>query len=271
MRGWTDWFGSPPGIARRLAFATVAGVFLGLIGPFGSYDAPASVRIASWTASFWVGSLILSLAIRAAFIAERRTALPVWFTLSAATLVAAAPLSAAAWAIFRITSRRSPSSTALEFYLQTLAITAPLAFGYLALSRLVARAVPDGPSTRDGLAAVETAASSTGTPFLDRLPPRLGRDLLALQMEDHYVRAHTAHGSDLVLIPLRQAVEELSDVEGLRVHRSWWVARSAVAGARWEGRNLRLRLTGGVEAPVARSSVAELRAAGWLPAELATD
>ena len=67
------------------------------------------------------------------------------------------------------------------------------------------------------------------TLFLDRMPPRVGRELLALQMEDHYVRAHTEHGSALILMSLKEAIAELGDAEGMQVHRSWWVARGAVA------------------------------------------
>jgi DNA-binding LytR/AlgR family response regulator len=100
--------------------------------------------------------------------------------------------------------------------------------------------------------------------FLAALPPRLGRDLLCLQMEDHYLRVHTALGSDLVLTPLKDALAELTGVEGLQVHRSWWVARAAVAGSVSEGRNLRLKLVNGLAVPVARASVARLRASGWL-------
>jgi hypothetical protein len=106
-----------------------------------------------------------------------------------------------------------------------------------------------------------------GDGFLDRLPPRLGRDLICLQMEDHYVRAHTAKGSDLVLTPLKDAIAELADTDGLQVHRSWWVARSAVVEPVASGRKISLRLTNGLEVPVSRASVAKLRAAGWLPAE----
>ena len=83
-------------------------------------------------------------------------------------------------------------------------------------------------------------------------------------MEDHYVRIHTPHGSTLVLSPLGRAIEAIGDLEGLQVHRSWWVARHAVEVAVYEGRNLKLRLTGGIEAPVARNQVARLKAAGWL-------
>lgn len=83
-------------------------------------------------------------------------------------------------------------------------------------------------------------------------------------MEDHYVRVHTAHGSALVLMSLSQAITGLKDVEGVQTHRSWWVARSAITGMVEDGRNLRLRLDGGLEAPVSRARVGLLRDAGWL-------
>ncbi|MFT4251060.1 MAG: LytTR family transcriptional regulator DNA-binding domain-containing protein, partial [Caulobacter sp.] len=53
----------------------------------------------------------------------------------------------------------------------------------------------------------------------------------------------------------------------LQVHRSWWVARRAVARVERDGRNLRLRLVDGEAAPIARAAVARLRAAGWLADE----
>ena len=83
-------------------------------------------------------------------------------------------------------------------------------------------------------------------------------------MEDHYIRLHTVGGSVLVLMPLSQAMKELGDLDGLKVHRSWWVARHAVTGVVEDGRNLRLRLKGGLEAPVSRTNVVRLRQAGWL-------
>jgi DNA-binding LytR/AlgR family response regulator len=56
----------------------------------------------------------------------------------------------------------------------------------------------------------------------------------------------------------------LKDVEGEQTHRSWWMARSAVEGVVEDGRNLRLKLTGGLEAPVSRANVGRLRTQGWL-------
>jgi DNA-binding LytR/AlgR family response regulator len=75
------------------------------------------------------------------------------------------------------------------------------------------------------------------------------------------VRAHTDLGSDLILTPLRAAMAE---IDGLQVHRSWWVARSAVTAALVDGRKHSLRLTNGLDVPVSRASVAKLRALGWL-------
>ena len=82
-------------------------------------------------------------------------------------------------------------------------------------------------------------------------------------MEDHYVRAHTMLGSDLVLLRLRDALGELDGIEGAQVHRSWWVARDAVEGVERDGRSVRLVLPRGIAAPVARSRMAELTKAGW--------
>lgn len=93
--------------------------------------------------------------------------------------------------------------------------------------------------------------------------PSLPATLIALQMEDHYVRVHSIDGSELRLMPLGHAIAA-AKVEGLQVHRSWWVARSAVAAVEGNPRSMRLRLTNGIVAPVARSAVARLRAAGWI-------
>ena len=100
--------------------------------------------------------------------------------------------------------------------------------------------------------------------FLDRLPPRLrGATLYAVEAEDHYLRVHTAKGSDLILFRFSDALGELAGLDGAQTHRSWWVARDAVrAVARGDGRAT-LTLDGGLKAPVSRAHAPALRAAGW--------
>lgn len=90
----------------------------------------------------------------------------------------------------------------------------------------------------------------------------LGGDVLALQMEDHYVRVHRPAGTELILMPLGRAIEAMQ-VEGLRTHRSWWVASHAVAAVEGNARSMRPRLSNGVVAAVARSAVIHLKTAGW--------
>ena len=110
-------------------------------------------------------------------------------------------------------------------------------------------------ATRGYDAKAEKPEVETADPR-DRLPPRLGRTVLCWQMEDNYVRVHTPQGSALVLMSLSQAMAVLEDLEGAQTHRSWWVAREGVAE---DGRNMRLRLSGGLEAPVSRARVGALR------------
>jgi DNA-binding LytR/AlgR family response regulator len=274
-------FGAPREWARDLAIATGIGAFLGVIGPFGSFNGGSlELRLFYWIANLWIGFVLLSIIVRLSLRAGTRLDLPVWFALPVGVAIGALPLGAtvAVFSALAWPPNHGRIADFLAWYGQTLAISEPCAFGYFYLTgnrdrysamydqgRRAAREAGSS-AAAETVPAPEALAKSTYSPFLGRLPTRLGRDVLCLQMEDHYVRVHTLKGSDLVLIPLKQAVAELSAVEGLQVHRSWWVARAATTGAINEGRNLKLRLSNGMEVPVARAAIARLRASGWLEA-----
>ena len=83
-------------------------------------------------------------------------------------------------------------------------------------------------------------------------------------MEDHYVRVIAADCSEMLLMPLAEAIELMPQEAGAQVHRSWWVARGAITGHRRAGRDIRLELSTGLDLPVSRSMVKPLRDAGWL-------
>ena len=102
-----------------------------------------------------------------------------------------------------------------------------------------------------------------GPDFFRRIPPALGRDLLALEMEDHYLRIHTAVGSDLILLRMRDALGELGPKRGRQVHRSWWVADGAVEGAE-RGAKPMLVLRNGLKVPVSKSFRDQAKEMGWL-------
>lgn len=93
--------------------------------------------------------------------------------------------------------------------------------------------------------------------------------ILALSVEDHYTRVHAFDRSEMVLMPLSEAVTLMPEGEGRQVHRSWWAAREAVMSHKREGRDIRLILRNELEVPVSRAQVKPLRDDGWLsPAPL---
>jgi hypothetical protein len=87
--------------------------------------------------------------------------------------------------------------------------------------------------------------------------------LIAIEAEDHYVRVHTHTGSELVSMRFSEAIEELAQAHGYRLHRSWWVSAEAIENVRWKRGTGEARLTGGLVAPVSRSCAGTLKQAGW--------
>ncbi|MDJ0910200.1 MAG: LytTR family DNA-binding domain-containing protein [Woeseiaceae bacterium] len=100
--------------------------------------------------------------------------------------------------------------------------------------------------------------------FLGRSSGLAVDDVLALQAEEHYVRIHTESGAELVHYRFGDAVEEMPAELGLRVHRSWWVAGSAVRSAKRGSRRWQLNLVSDVAVPVSDSYVKAVRERGWL-------
>jgi hypothetical protein len=248
------WLNTPRLWAIDLAAGAVAGIVLGVVGPFGSFfNDTLPVRLAYWMAVCLLSAIGVGLAVRLVWPLARRRGVAAWMWIPIVAALVSAPLGLAARLIAVALWPGIPQAVGrIEWYGQTLLIELVYMSLYVA-AHARANAGAEAAKAREG-----------GARILDHLPPRLGRDLLCLQMEDHYVRLHTIEGSVLVLSPLARAIEQVGDLEGLRVHRSWWVARHAVRGVTQDGRNLRLLLTSGLEAPVARAKVAELKAAGWL-------
>ncbi len=266
--------GTPREWAKDLAAATIIGVFLGVIGPFGSfYGGRIELRLVYWVADVWMGLIVLATVTRLAIRIAGRLDVPVWFALATGIALGSFPLGAmiALFSAWFWPGNHGHISPFFIWYGQTLAIAEPCTFAYYFIGRRVGLypdrpdvAAPDRPGPASPPASTEEASEGLGAPLLDRLPPRLGRNLLCLQMEDHYVRVHTDRGSELVLMPLKAAMAEVQGIDGMQVHRSWWVARAAVVETVQQGRNLGLRLSNGIQAPVSRSFVAALRANRWL-------
>ena len=121
-------------------------------------------------------------------------------------------------------------------------------------------APPDGTAAAPVVAPAPAAAAEHAAWFFERLPVRLGRDIVCLRVSGHYLEVVTSEGSCLVLLPLSDAVKALGDL-GMQVHRSHWVAYRHVLGMIRRGHRTLLQVTGEREVPVSRSRVAEVRQA----------
>ena len=239
--------------AVDFAVAVTIGLFVGVIGPYGSYlNGAPWPRIFHFVVCFCVGTLIFGVLQRLAVAGAERWKLPVWPVIVVALLVGCVPLALfISWLATTLWPFLRDKIGPLEWYAQCVFLSGPV------LSFVV---------VRRALKARPRSVVVLEVPSPMPVAPPVPGEVLCLRMEDHYVRVHTLNGSRLVPGPFERVIAGV-DREGMRVHRSWWVARAAVTGVVADGRNLRLTLRGDLTAPISRASVAKLREAGWLAAE----
>lgn len=99
--------------------------------------------------------------------------------------------------------------------------------------------------------------------ILARLSPKLQGDLLALTVRDHYVVVKTRAGTDSLLMRFADAIAEAAPVAGVQIHRSHWVAWSAIDAVERDGAKVFVRI-GETRFPVSRSYRPLLQARGLL-------
>lgn len=97
-------------------------------------------------------------------------------------------------------------------------------------------------------------------PFLKRLPLDLGREIISLTTQDHYVEVTTKQGTALVLIRFQDALQELGSYGGVQIHRSHWVALEALQRTKRQQGKLVAELVDGRSLPVSRTYAQSVRA-----------
>jgi len=241
------------GLKRGLGIAAAAGVVLALTGAFGTVEAPLWQRLAYWVPVMLAGAgwgHVCSRLIDRWIDMDERP----WLTVAALSAAITGPVSLLVWIVTGMVFEGRPYPiTTLPFMVgPVLTITAVMS----AINVFLGKAQP--------VQTHAAVAGSTPSRFPDRLPPKLrGAAIHAVQAEDHYLRIHTERGSDLILMRLSDALDELAGLEGAQTHRSWWVAKGAVRDvSRGDGRAT-LSLDGGLTAPVSRRYARALREAGW--------
>jgi DNA-binding LytR/AlgR family response regulator len=251
-----------------LVFVIVV-VLFAVTGPFGTFDRlPFHARLGYWlsihalaflTAIFCSLFFNIMLADRVASVSARIiigaafAALPIGFIVMALTaLFLGADISLATYGINLVNA--VPVSIAVSLIV------------HFALDGTDADPQPQAAAQgATAIRATETGFQDARPRLLDRIPLTKRGVLIRLEVEDHYVRAITDKGSEMLLMRLADAIAEAGD--GRQAHRSHWVS---VAGAqaleREAGKNGRLFLhcADGARVPVSRGHAAAIQ--DWMRA-----
>jgi hypothetical protein len=261
------------------ALLLVSGV-LGFLGPFGTYLTGDLVsRAVSW-AMLLFGAYVLA-----------RPTMELWRWTARATRLPQAPLVfwgmilssvpiALIWkvsgadgasliggyaSVFSFTVLCSLLVMAVAWWAERAEASLLRYYGGAWAPEVAAPSLADGQPLGDTTAKASTPVRPVHPRLRARLSPGFTGDILALESEDHYVRVHGMRGSELLLIRLRDAIAEMDGLPGEQTHRSWWVARGAVADVHARGRGCEIKLTNGERALVARDSVDRLTRSRFLP------
>jgi len=255
-------------ISVEILIMAVIGLVLGLLGPFGSYEMPTALRLVYWIGFILIGYAIFRPIIRVADWLHEMTPVPFAAAIAMAVAVAALPLTFLIG--FAINGMTLDGVMMRSGFALLYAQCAGVGIAIFLLMRMVfpvsGQSEPFVEVTETVRADIATdgPASPSRSKLHDRLPVGFPDEIIALGVEDHYVRVHSAQRSEMLLMRLRDAITELDGIEAMQVHRSWWVAGSAIKQTKKQGRNLRIVLNNGLEVPVSRAYVAALKKSGWI-------
>ncbi len=231
------------GSARNLGLLLFVALFAGFAGPFGTYEAfTAPERFLFW-AIVVVGTAIAGHVTGTA--ADYLIARWNWHTiarLSVASGITAFPVSAVVALVLVAFGRWPGSGDLVTLYVQCFGVVGALSFLEHVFER---KTEQEPPAPRPKL--------------LERLPQAKRGRLIRLVAQDHYVAVTTTAGDTLLAMRFRDAVAEAASVPGLQVHRSHWVAVSAVSGRCRTNGKAGLRLRDGSIVPIGRKFVPALR------------
>ncbi len=245
----TEWL-------RTYLIALGIGALLGVTGASGTGTLPMIRRM-----GFWLVVMLAGTAVAQATNAwlDRKLRLRLWQEIIVMTVAITPPITVLVWLAAAVTEGVMPNVKVLPFYVPpVILVSACMSVLHATVNRVPLQSHVH----------VETPAETKSVPG-EALRARLDfkfrqATIFALSAEDHYLRIHTSAGETLILMRLYDAVRELDGIEGSQVHRSWWVARDAVADiARGDGK-LDLVLKSGLRAPVSRRYQKALKTDGWL-------
>ncbi|MGL1919728.1 MAG: LytTR family transcriptional regulator [Hyphomicrobiales bacterium] len=111
----------------------------------------------------------------------------------------------------------------------------------------------------------QKTAAKTATPSPHFLK-NISGDLLYIKSEDHYLRIQTTTENKLILYKLSDAIKQLdeSHIEGMIIHRSHWVVKSAIKTHKKDGRKNSLILSNDDVLPISATHLKNLKSQGYV-------
>ena len=242
---------------RKLAMWAILSVIVSIAGPFGTFGGMAwPLRM-----GYWAALIGLSIPVHAAIrllIDHRLAALGFWTRSALMGLVFSGVFTPMVWLLTQPLQHRG--------MVELVPVWVMLLVNLLASGLIRAVQGLWGHELTGPPGVVPVMPLPAMPPVLvpmpdDIAPPRLLQRLdqgkrgavQHLSVRDHYVVVQTDLGQSTLLMRFADALAELDGIDGMRVHRSHWVARGAVAGQERIGGKLHLRLCDGKLVPVSRS------------------
>jgi DNA-binding LytR/AlgR family response regulator len=238
-------------LAIDLLLFAVLGLTMAVLGPYRTLDNPPLLRTGYWVLAVVAGGAV-GLLVDATLGPKVRG---FWLRIATVSLAMTPPVTLIVWGLNYAMLGLPVRPTLLWMLAWQVLVSATL---IMALRALLWRRVVE---TRT---VVVPPLPEAGRALRQRLSAkRRAARLIALEAEDHYVRIHTDAGSELIAMRFSEALAELGQAHGYRLHRSWWAAGDAIEAVRWKRGGGEARLGGELTAPVSRSCAAALKEAGW--------
>jgi len=219
-----------------------------VVGPFGTYeDLTLSERFVFWCVVMGGVGFFMHIGIT---LALNSPYLEVWPRLICVLLgaaVAAVPSAAVvefANEVFRPSGVRL--STLIRIWMQVTVVGT-----VIGMVEYIDWRAPTAPAA---------VAAPRQTRFHKRLPPELGHDIISFTVQDHYVEVTTTQGREMILLRFADALDEVGDDLGLRVHRSHWIAAAHIVRIEKSGNRQMAVLTDGRSLPISATYLTRVKA-----------
>jgi hypothetical protein len=249
----TKTYNAIQALSRALMIAVLMGAVFAFLGIYDTNNLPFLLRLSFWTVIMVSGALLCFFTEPVIFRILLKGAHPVVQVLAIAFLISI-PIMILLMGLNSSFRFDQPPRLWLGQLVNVMIISVIICSGRYIILQIMGRL---GVASQD---QISTKAPTQA--FLERLPMQFrSATLYAISSEGHYLRIHTDKGSPLILMRISDAVKELEQANGLKVHRSWWVAKDGIQDTQKTKGRRSLLLKNGEIAPVSRAHVPALKSA----------